>query len=103
MKRCLRETTQAPFCLSMSKKAPRSGAPERGAFSVSVVAHEQAHHGLLGVEPVLGLLKDLVGVGLKDLGGDLLSPVGGQTVLHHGTRVGQSHELIIDLVDPLEG
>ena len=55
------------------------------------------------MEAVLSLLEDLVGVGLKDLGGDLLPPVGGQAVLHHGAGVGQGHELGIDLIDPLEG
>ncbi len=48
-----------------------------------VPAHQETEDRLLGVEAVLRLLEDLVGVGLKDLGGDLLAPVGGQAVLHH--------------------
>ena len=40
--------------------------------------HEQIQHGLLGVEAVFRLVEDLVGVGLKDRCGDLLSPVAGR-------------------------
>ena len=50
------------------------------------------------MEPVLRLLEDFVSVSLKNLGGDLLPPVGGQTVLHHTARVGQLHKLTIHTV-----
>ena len=60
--------------------------------------HEQIQHGLLGVEAVFRLVEDLVGVGLKDRCGDLLSPVGGQAVLDHGAGMGGGHNGVVDLI-----
>ena len=40
------------------------------------ILHEGVEDGLLGVEPVLGLVEDHAVGALHDLVGDLLSPVG---------------------------
>lgn len=66
----------------------------------SLSLHQQIQHRLLGVEAVFRLVEDLVSVGLKDLGGDLLPPVGGEAVLHHGLGVGHGHHGVVDLVPP---
>ena len=42
-------------------------------------------------------------MGLKDLGGDLLPPVGGQAVLHHAAGIGDGHQGLVDLVAPEGG
>jgi hypothetical protein len=44
------------------------------------LALEKGHHGLLGMEPVLGLLEDGVGMTLKEFGRDLLATVGRQAM-----------------------
>ena len=59
----------------------------RRAFKTVLFARQQnGKHGFLDVETVLRLVKDLVRVLLEQGGGDLLAPVGGQTVQHQ--RVG---------------
>ena len=45
-------------------------------------AHQHDHNGLLGVQPVLGLVEDHAVRALHDLGRDLLAPVGGEAVHH---------------------
>ena len=52
---------------------------------------QHGQHGLLDVQPIFRLGKDLVRVGLEDGGGDLLAAVGGQAVEHHAVRLCQCH------------
>ena len=49
-----------------------------------LVRQKDGQNGFLDVEAVLGFGEDLVGVLLEHGGGDLLAPVGGQAVQHHG-------------------
>ena len=61
----------------------------RRAFKTVLFARQQnGKHGFLDVETVLRLVKDLVRVLLEQGGGDLLAPVGGQTVQHQRVRLG---------------
>jgi hypothetical protein len=50
------------------------------------------------VQAVLRLVKDFLRVLLKHVSGDLLTPVGGQAVLHHAAGVGESHQLLVHLI-----
>ena len=49
------------------------------------------------MQAVLGFVKDLVGVLLEHGGGDLLAPVGGQAVQHHGVGLGGFQQLAGEL------
>ena len=59
------------------------------AFKIVLLARQQhRQHGFLDVQTVLRLVKDLVRMLLEQGGGDLLAPVGGQTVQHQRVRLG---------------
>ena len=82
----LRKSGSAAFFRQSRPGTLSRGGPLSDLFGVG--AHQQVHDGLLGVEAVFRLVKDLLGVGLKDLRRDLLPTVGGQAVLYHAPRVG---------------
>ena len=54
------------------------------------------------MKAVFRLIKDFLGVLLKDFCGDLLFPMGGQAVLYHGVRLCHRHNSAVDLVFALE-
>ena len=57
-------------------------------YNFRLFARQQhRQHGFLDVETVLRFVKDLVRVLLEQGGGDLLAPVGGQTVQHQRARL----------------
>ena len=62
------------------------------------ILHQGVQNGLLGVEPVLGLVEDHAVGALDDLVGDLLSPVGGEAVHHNACGLGDGQQLVVDLV-----
>ena len=57
-------------------------------YNFRLFARQQhRQHGFLDVQTVLRFVKDLVRVLLEQGGGDLLAPVGGQTVQHQRARL----------------
>ena len=59
---------------------------------------KNGQHGFLHVQAILGFVKDLRCVLLEHRRGNLLTPVGGQAVLHHAAGICRRHQLLIDLV-----
>ena len=64
----------------------------RGSFSFLQTGQQDGQHGFLHMEAVLGFGEDLVGVLLKDSGGDLLAPVRRQAVEEHGIGLCALHQ-----------
>ena len=58
---------------------------------------ESDEDGFLGVQTVLGLVKDEIGVGFHDFLGDFFAAIGGQAVHDEGTGFGVSEEGGVDL------
>ena len=89
------ENAYAAGALPLKPKKPPVRGPLKphpgGNFSVFArlpAAHQNGQYGLLGVQTVLGLFKDLIGVALEGLHRDLLALAGGQAVQHHAVGLG---------------
>ena len=78
----------ARFSLLVNKSTanPRGAG---GAKGYALFAGQQnAQHGFFYMQAVFGFIKNLVCVGFKNVGGDLLAAVGGQGMLHDTVRLG---------------
>src|SRR5215217_2750291 len=64
-----------------------------GSARVGGAGEQPRQQRLLGVEAVLGLVEHGRVGAVHDLSGDLLAPVGGQAVQHHGVRGGGHHRV----------
>lgn len=49
-------------------------------MSRRILAHQQGHDGLLGMETVFCFVEDLLGMAFEDFFGDLFAPVSGQAM-----------------------
>ena len=75
----------------------KGAADSRNPRCVSAL-HQGVEDGLLGVEPVLGLVEDDALRSVDDLGGDLLSPVRGEAVHYDAGGLRDAEQIGIDLV-----
>ena len=79
-------------CPSKQKHRQPQGGGAGGAKGYALFAGQQnAQHGFFYMQAVFGFIKNLVCVGFKNVGGDLLAAVGGQGMLHDTVRLGQRH------------
>ena len=101
---------RGPACVLLSRKSgsaafstvwpPRNVVPGRPSCLIYLASGHISRYmtAFWAWRRVFRLVKDLLGVGLKDLRRDLLPTVGGQAVLYHTPRVGEGHKAVVDLI-----